>query len=181
MSDEFQEGAKPLSTQPMTRGQQTAWIVGAIAVVGAGALWYSTRLPEGHAFKSCQGIILMDNRCKALAGAKMMMGLEPVAVDLVDSAEEDAINDMPAEEAMPPDPGLPNTEAEDETVSAEEMAEARAIFDGPENSNALADPELQMGSRQTIELNDMICAQTGQNCEAARMARRHHIERYGRF
>ncbi|MHA4837199.1 hypothetical protein [Sphingopyxis sp. MSC1_008] len=46
---------------------------------------------------------------------------------------------------------------------------------------ARMDPELEMGSRQAVELNEMICKQTGQNCELAEMARKQHMERYWRF
>lgn len=41
------------------------------------------------------------------------------------------------------------------------------------------DPELQMGERHAVELNEMLCAETGQNCEFAKMARRQYEERYG--
>jgi len=45
--------------------------------------------------------------------------------------------------------------------------------------NYRPDPELQRGQRQAVELNEMICKQTGQNCEAAAMARRYYEENYG--
>jgi hypothetical protein len=41
------------------------------------------------------------------------------------------------------------------------------------------DPQMQMGERHAIELNEMICRQTGQNCELAQMARRQYNEKYG--
>ncbi len=44
---------------------------------------------------------------------------------------------------------------------------------------APVDREAQMAERQAIEVNEMICQETGQNCELARMARRHYNERYG--
>lgn len=45
--------------------------------------------------------------------------------------------------------------------------------------SAPVDRELQSGERHAVELNEMICAQTGQNCEFAKMARRQYEERYG--
>lgn len=41
------------------------------------------------------------------------------------------------------------------------------------------DPQIQMGQRHAVELNEQICRQTGQNCEFAAMARRQYEERYG--
>jgi len=41
--------------------------------------------------------------------------------------------------------------------------------------------ELEMADRHAVELNEMICRETGQNCEFAKMERRQHVERYGEF
>ena len=57
----------------MTRGSQTFFICLAIAVVALGALWWATRLPDGHYLKNCQGIVLMDKRCEAAIHANLMM------------------------------------------------------------------------------------------------------------
>lgn len=77
----------------------------------------------------------------------------------------------------------------DAAVAAAEaaVADAQRDFDGamadlgsPYPSRGYRpDPEMQMSERHIIELNEMICKQTGQNCELARMARRQYEEKYG--
>ena len=62
-----------IPTGEMTRGEQTFLIIAAIAVVALGALWYSTRLPDGHYLKKCQGIVFMDSACEASVHANLMM------------------------------------------------------------------------------------------------------------
>ena len=180
MVDELQDGTQTVPGPQMTRGQQTVWIIGAIGLVAAGALYYVTRLPDGHPYKSCEGIVLMDTSCKANVAARMMMGLSPVEMDLGENDETDPL-DIPAEEAMPADDVATTGTAAGEASAGAAMGDADAILGRSDSSSALADPELEMGSRQAIELNEMICTQTGQNCEAAKMARRHHVERYGKF
>lgn len=57
----------------ITRGQQTAWIVGVIAVVGMAILYNVTRLPDNHPWKECEQIIGMDRACTArIAGSELM-------------------------------------------------------------------------------------------------------------
>ncbi len=59
----------------MTRGQQTTWIVGAIAVVGIAILYNVTRLPDNHPWKECEQIVGMDRACTArIAGRELMKG-----------------------------------------------------------------------------------------------------------
>lgn len=41
------------------------------------------------------------------------------------------------------------------------------------------DPELQRGRQHAIELNELICRETGQNCEATRLAQRQYQQIYG--
>ena len=113
----------------------------------------------------------MDDRCLASLFVKQMTG---VTLD----GEEEL---LPAEEAMPADDVATSAVAAGDAAAATAMDETDAILGRADGSSALADPELEMGSRQAVELNDMICSQTGQNCNAAKMARRHHVERYGRF
>ena len=62
-----------IPTGEMTRGNQTLLIIAAIAVVALGALWFATRLPDGHYLKKCQGLVLMDKSCEALVHANLMM------------------------------------------------------------------------------------------------------------
>ena len=171
MADELQDGTEMVPTPSMTRRQQTVWIVGTLILLGAGGFWYSSRLPEGHPNKECQGLIFMDDRCLASLFVKQMTG---VTLD----GEEEL---LPAEEAMPADDVATSAVAAGDAAAATAMDETDAILGRADGSSALADPELEMGSRQAVELNDMICSQTGQNCNAAKMARRHHVERYGRF
>lgn len=184
MADELQDGIEMVPSPPMTRGQQTAWIVGAIGLVAAGALYYVTRLPEGHPYKSCEGIVMIDTACKANIAARMMMGLSPV------SQEDIGLPDL--EPAQPADYDSATAMEEEAAVgaaaAAAERASAAAAMDEPDailgsadSSDVLPDTELEMASRQAVELNEMICSQTEQNCEFAKMARRQHIERYGRF
>lgn len=47
----------------MTRGEQTAWIVGAIVAVGLMILYFQTRIPEGGRNAECQHWYGMDNDC----------------------------------------------------------------------------------------------------------------------
>lgn len=68
---------KPQESAPvdMTRGQQTAWIVGVIAVIGLAILYNVTRLPDNHPWKECEQIIGMDRACTArIAGRELMKG-----------------------------------------------------------------------------------------------------------
>lgn len=62
-----------IPTGEMTRGNQTFLIIAAIVAVALGALWYSTRLPDGHYLKSCQGVVFMDKACEASVHAGLMM------------------------------------------------------------------------------------------------------------
>lgn len=57
----------------MSRGQQTAWIVGVIAAFGLATLYNVTRLPDGHPYKECERIIGMDEACAARIAARNMM------------------------------------------------------------------------------------------------------------
>lgn len=63
----------PNTPSGQTRGEQTFLIIAAIVAVALGALWYSTRLPDGHYLKKCQGIVLMDTACEASIHANLMM------------------------------------------------------------------------------------------------------------
>lgn len=59
----------------MSRGQQTVWIVGTIAVVGMAILYNVTRLPDNHPWKECERIIGMNDACVArIAGRELMKG-----------------------------------------------------------------------------------------------------------
>lgn len=62
---------------------------------------------------------------------------------------------------------------------AEYDAATDYLYSSAPPSDYRPDPELQRGQRQAVELNEMICKQAGQNCEAAAMARRHYEETYG--
>jgi hypothetical protein len=71
---ELPEHLKNLPKGAMTRGQQTAWIVGAILAVGLVALYFAMRLPEGHIYYHCQiAFGLMDKQCMALAAANSFL------------------------------------------------------------------------------------------------------------
>ena len=48
----------------------------------------------------------------------------------------------------------------------------------PSRSNDVSDPDIQMGERHAIELNELICKEYGQNCELAKLARRQYQEKY---
>ena len=122
----------------------------------------------------------MDTACEANIAARMMMGLNPVAMDLGEGEVNDTVV-MPAEEELPADDILTQAAEADREVAAAAKDDADDVPGRANSSDALADPGLEMGSRQAVELNEMICTQTGQNCAAAKMARRHHVERYGRF
>ena len=64
-------------------------------------------------------------------------------------------------------------------LEAEYDAAMDDLYSSASPSGYMPDPELQRGQRQAVELNEMICKQTGQNCEAAALARRHYEETYG--
>lgn len=99
-----------------------------------------------------------DDASKAVAASLQ------AATDTEEAGADDAIAD--AEESL-------------EQLEREYDAAMDDLNYGPDPSYSVSDPELQMGQRQAVELNEMICAQTGQNCEAAAMARRHYEEKYG--
>ena len=86
---------------------------------------------------------------------------EPVS-DKVNEATLEAVNEPPLDAL-----------GEEDSLTMEE-----AVPTLPP-SNYPVDPEIQRGQQQAVELNEMICKQTGQNCEAAATARRHYEEKYG--
>lgn len=57
----------------MTRGQQTAWIVGTLIVMALAFAYWATRLPDGDPYAKCQRIIGMDRACEAEVAARQMM------------------------------------------------------------------------------------------------------------
>lgn len=57
----------------MTRGQQTAWIVGTLIAIALAFAYWATRLPESDPFAECQRIIGHDNACRAKVAARQMM------------------------------------------------------------------------------------------------------------
>lgn len=104
----------------VTRGQQTAWIVGTLALMSAGWLYRDTRLPDGDPVKKCQGIIMMDTACAASVYADQMMGGAALGADETE---------MPAEQAMPPGQAPTDDElaaaAADTANAAETAADAK--------------------------------------------------------
>lgn len=75
----------------MTRGQQTAWIVGAMALAAGGWLYYDTRLPDGHKDKSCQRIFGVSKECVGeRAMAERAAALAPRPPDTPEMIAEDA-------------------------------------------------------------------------------------------
>jgi hypothetical protein len=58
----------------MTREQQTAWIVGAIVVVGLAILYVITRDDPSSPYAQCQMIIGHDHACEADIAAKRLLG-----------------------------------------------------------------------------------------------------------
>jgi hypothetical protein len=57
----------------MTRGQQTAWIVGTLIVMALAFAYWATRLPDGDPYAECQRIIGHDNACRAEVAAGLVM------------------------------------------------------------------------------------------------------------
>ena len=57
----------------MTRGQQTAWIVGTLIAIALAFAYWATRLPESDPFAKCQRIIGYDSACRAKVAASQMM------------------------------------------------------------------------------------------------------------
>ena len=88
-----------IPTGEMTRGQQTAWIVGAIAIAAGGWFYYDTRLPDGHPSKECQGVLFMDDRCLANQFTEQMTGQ---SLDGYGDGASDVYLE-PLEPAMPPE------------------------------------------------------------------------------
>lgn len=162
----------------MSRGTQTAWILGTLMVIGTVGLYFATRMDPVERNAECQTLFGMDQECVVENAAASLRGYELPAGE-VDPLAPEPITD----------PASDVEAAVDAAQAAAEAAvgDAQADFDstmndlGTARSYAPADPELEMGSRHAVELNEMICRETGQNCDVAKMARRHHIERYGRF
>ncbi|MBD3746917.1 MAG: hypothetical protein IE932_11970 [Sphingopyxis terrae] len=84
-----------------------------------------------------------------------------------------------ADAALSDDEMIAETERSLGELEAEYNAAMEDLYSSNPPSDYRPDSEIQRGQRQAVELNEMICKQTGQNCEAAAMARRHYEENYG--
>lgn len=60
-------------------------------------------------------------------------------------------------------------------LPAEESEPVRAV-----TSTRRVDTEIDQGLRHSIEINEMLCKQTGQNCAEAKLFRRQYNESHGR-
>ncbi len=70
-------GGTPRNTDhrgEMSRGEQTAWIVGAIAVVGFFGLDYARSHDDNHPYASCRSVFA-DSGCKARIAAERLNNL----------------------------------------------------------------------------------------------------------
>ena len=74
---------------------------------------------------------------------------------------------------------IANMESEIQALEREYDAAMGDLYSGTQRSPHRPDPEMQQGLRDVVELNDMICKQTGQNCEVATMTRRKYEKTYG--
>lgn len=161
----------------MSRGQQTAWIVGTLVVLGIGGMYLAARIAPLERNAECQTLFGADRECMINNAAARLGGRAPGAgPDPLDPAPmADPASDVEAavDGAQTAAEGSSEVDPERQKEIDRRMAE----FD----REYLGESDLEMGSRQAVELNEMICRETGQNCELAKMARRQHIERYGRF
>lgn len=172
----------PLAAEKMemSRGQQTVWIVGTLLALGLAALYFATRLPAGARDAECQTLLGMDRECVVANAASSLRGYELPDRQTNDPLAPVSIADPAADAEAAVDAAA---RAADEAVRAidpewqKEVDRRLAEFD----REARGESELEAGSRHAVELNEMICRETGQNCEFAKMARRQHIERYGPF
>lgn len=161
----------------MSRGQQTVWIVGTLLILGLLAIYFGTRLPVGARNAECQTLLGMDNECVVNNAATRLHGYE-LPADELDPLASAPMADLAAVQAA-----VNAAHADAEAAEDDALTELDADMGelGTKRGYAPADRELELGSRQAVELNEMICRETGQNCEVAKMARRQHLERYGRF
>ena len=62
----FGRNEKPAPRQPMTRGQQTAWIVGTMIVIAGFAFKYANSHDNSDPYAKCSSIFVGDgSKCRA--------------------------------------------------------------------------------------------------------------------
>jgi hypothetical protein len=137
----------------------------------------------------CKGVKLIQTRVGKLAVAAVALSIsfgtgaiwaggagrdEPTVPPVTNSVDEAAVAADLDERA------LAAAEADLNDAQGEYDRAMADLYSPTPSRTAVRDPEMQMGERHAIELNEQICKQTGQNCELARMARRQYEERYGR-
>lgn len=58
----------------MSRGAQTAWIVGVLILMGLVALYFATRVDETSPYAECQRIIGWDEDCRLKIALRSLRG-----------------------------------------------------------------------------------------------------------
>ncbi len=115
---------------------------------------------------------------RILLGAACVMAASFIAGSMW-STRSSADSRVEAARAAPGDAAVATAEAE--------VAGAQRDFDmamddlgSPARpSRRVIDPEIQRGQRQTVELMELSCNESGYNCEYARVMRRQYEETYG--